>query len=387
MTHILARFALLSGNFITGIVVLAPAGMLPQLAEGLGVSIRGAGLLMTWGAVCLCIASPIVSWLTTRFDRRLLATTVLGVAAICNFASAFAESYAMVLALRLVAVALIAIYTPLAASTVSLIVPENTRASAIAFIFLGWSLSIALGLPIITFLANQFGWRETYAAVGIAASVAALLNFVALPGRLRGFPLSLQSFAYIAGNRRLVLILLITLLSTSGLFQITIYMGPLLSKLADAGAGTVGPFFLLLGIAGLVGNSAATAAVTRLGTANTLAAALLVLVLGAAFWSFGAGWLIAMGIGVFLVGMGLPSSNTMQQARLISEAPNLANATVALNTSVIYVGQAIGSASGGLLYERELYHAGGYVSVAFFVLTFLVFLLTERIPKPSARTS
>ncbi len=87
-------------------------------------------------------------------------------------------------------------------------------------------------MPIITLLANQFGWRETYAAIGIAAAITALLNFVALPGKLRGYPLSLQSFAFIAGNRTLVLILLITLLSTSGLFQITIYLGPLLLKLA-----------------------------------------------------------------------------------------------------------------------------------------------------------
>jgi DHA1 family inner membrane transport protein len=378
MTHFLARFALLSGNFTTGTVVLAPAGMLPQLAEGLGVSIGGAGLLVTWGAVVLCIASPVVSWLTTRLDRRLLATAVLGVAAICSFATSLAESYAVVLALRLVTAALIAIYTPLAASTVSLIVPENARSGAVAFIFLGWTLSLAVGLPIITAIASQLGWRETYAAIGIVAAVSALLNFSALPGRLYGFPLSLKSFADIASDRRLVLILLLTLLSTSGLFQITIYMGPLLSKLAGAGAGTIGTFFLLLGIAALVGNSAATAAVVRIGATKTFAAALLSLTFGAAFWSLGAGWLVAMGIGAFFVGAGLPSSNTMQQARLIAQAPDLASATVALNTSLIYVGQAIGSASGGLLYEQGLYHAGGYVSVGLFLVTFVVFLLAVR---------
>jgi predicted MFS family arabinose efflux permease len=384
MTHLLARFALLSGNFITGLSVLAPAGMLPQLAEGLGVSIRGAGLLVTWGAVVLCFASPIVSWLTTRLDRRLLATAVLTVAALCSFASAFADSYAVVLALRLAMMTLIAIYTPLAASTISLIVPEHGRSSAIAFIFLGWSLSIAVGLPIITFLANQFGWRETYAAIGMVAAAAALLNCVALPGRLRGFPLSLQSFVSIVRNRRLIFILLITLLSTSGLFQITIYMGPLLMKLAGAGAPTIGSFFLLLGAAGFLGNVIATAIVSRIGTSRTLACALLVLALGSTFWSLGAGFLIVMGIGVFLVGMGLPSSNSMQQARLVAEAPDLAGATVALNTSLIYVGQAIGSATGGLLYSHELYRAGGFVSMTFFALAFVAFLLTEFSRKPEA---
>jgi predicted MFS family arabinose efflux permease len=377
MSHLPSRLALLCGNFITGLSVLAPSGMLPQLAEGLGVSISGAGFLVTWGAVVLCFASPIVSWLTARFDLRLLLTVVLAVAAICNGLSALAENYSVVLGLRLAMVTMIAIYTPLAASTVSMIVPEKARAGAVAFIFLGWSLSIAVGLPIITFLATQFGWRECYAAIGLAAAVAGILNFTALPGGLRGYPLSLRSFRFIAGNRRLVLILLLTLLSTCGIFQITIYMAPLLSKLAGAGAGTAGAFFLLLGIAGLVGNAAASAVVARIGIARTLAVALSALILGAAFWSIGTGWLVAMGIGVFLVGVGLPSSNTMQQARLIAQAPHLASATVALNTSSIYVGQAIGSASGGFLYDHALYHAGGYLSVGLFVLAMAVFLMSE----------
>lgn len=379
MSHFAPRLALLCGNFVTGLCVLAPSAMLPELSDGLGVSISGAGYLMTWGAVVLCFASPIVSWLTTRFDRRLLLTTVLAVAAACNVASVFADSYAAVLALRLAMVGLIAIYTPLAASTVSLIVPENARAGTVAFIFLGWTLSIAVGLPIVTALASQFGWRESFAAVGLAAAAAALLNVVALPAGLRGPPLSLQSFVFIARSRQLVLILLLTLFSTSGIFLITVYLGPLLAKLAGAGPGPIGTFFLMMGMAALAGNSATTAAVARLGISRTLAAALLSLAFGAAFWALGAGSLVLMGVGVLLVGIGLPSSNTMQQARLIAQAPSLASATVALNTSLIYVGQAIGSASGGFLYDRGWYHASGYVAVAFFALAFGVFAASGQV--------
>ncbi len=74
------RFApttLMLGNFVTGISVMAPAGMLGQLAEGLDVTIREAGLLVTFGAVVLCIGSPLTAWLTSRFDRRLLLASTL----------------------------------------------------------------------------------------------------------------------------------------------------------------------------------------------------------------------------------------------------------------------------------------------------------------------
>jgi predicted MFS family arabinose efflux permease len=383
MTHFLARFALLSGNLITGLAVLAPAGMLPELSSGLGVSIREAGFLVTYGAVVLCIASPLVSWLTTRIGRRMLMTGTMVAIAAGHAATAFSDSYAAVLILRLIMMTVVALYTPQAASTISLIVPERERASAISFVFLGWSLAIAVGLPFVTLLANQFGWRETYATIAALAAASALLNVVALPNGLRGHPLSIGSFSTIARSTTLKLMLLFTFLLMVGLFLITIYLIPNLMKLTGAGAAVGGSYFLLFGGAGVVGNTIASGVVSRIGVSRTLQYSMLTVILGAAFWAFGAGSLTAMGIGLLMVGIGLTSVNSMQQARLVAEAPELASATVALNTSVLYVGQAIGSGIGGLLYAQGLYAASGFVALAFFLLAFTTFWLTER--KTAAR--
>lgn len=377
MNHLLSRFALMSGNFITGISVLAPAGMLHELSDGLGVTIHDAGLLVTYGAVILCFGSPVLSWLTTRVGRRLLLTGTLVIVAIAHLASAFADSYLAVLLLRITMLVVVAIYTPQAASTIALIVPEKIRPSALAFVFLGWSMAIAVGLPIVTLLATQFGWRETYLAIGAAASVAALLNMIALPRGLRGYPLSLQSFTEIARNKTLLLILLITLFQMSGQFSITIYMGPVLQRLAGAGPTAAGTFFSILGIAGFIGNIAATNIVGRLGVPRTLTIFMMSMVCGSLFWALGGGVLAAMAVGVFFLGLGVTSANSMQQARLIEAAPALASATVALNTSFLYFGQALGSASAGILFEHGQYRAIGFVAAAFFVLAFVTFLVTE----------
>ena len=105
------------GNIVTGCSVLAPAGMLSELSEGLGVSIRTAGLLITFGAIVLCIGSPVTAWLTSRIERRTLLTSTLAVLALTNAASAFAPDYASLLAIRLVMLAVGVIYTPQAAGT------------------------------------------------------------------------------------------------------------------------------------------------------------------------------------------------------------------------------------------------------------------------------
>jgi predicted MFS family arabinose efflux permease len=67
----------------------------------------------------------------------------------------------------------------------------------------------------------------------------------------------------------------------------------------------------------------------------------------------------------------------MQQVRLIGAAPPLASASVSLNTSVLYVGQAVGSAIGGVLYGRDLLHATGYVAVAFIALALMTVIVTR----------
>src|SRR5690606_37843748 len=84
MSRSFAPTTLMLGNFATGVSIIGPTGMLPELARGLDVSIREASLLITFGAVMLCIGSPVMAWLTSRFDRRVLLTFTVLVLAVAN---------------------------------------------------------------------------------------------------------------------------------------------------------------------------------------------------------------------------------------------------------------------------------------------------------------
>jgi predicted MFS family arabinose efflux permease len=367
MKSVLARFFLMLGNIVIGLTVLGPAGMLRELASGLHVAIHDAGLLVTWGAVVLCIGSPVMAWLTTRVDRRLLLVGTLIVVAVAQGASALASNYDVVLALRLAMLAIAAIYTPQAAATVALIVPEAQRPRAIAYVFLGWSLAVAGGLPLTTFLATHFGWRAGFVVLGAASAVIAALVFVTLPHGLAGKPLSLSSFATIARNKRLMTILIVTMLQISGQLTVFVYLAPLLRRLVAADNLTVEGFFALFGVAALVGNVVATAIVTALGTEVTLAVFLTLSTVGLAIWTMGASMFAAAGVAIFFWGLGFAAINSMQQARLAETAPDLTSASIALNTSLVYVGQAIGSGIGGMLFARGAFPAMGYVGIAFMI--------------------
>ena len=378
MSTPLAKFALMFGNFVIGLAILAPAGMLSELAQGLAVNIRDAGLLVTFGAVVLCFGSPLVTWAASAIERRTLLSATIALVAVGQAASAFAPDYGTLLTVRLVMVAVAAIYTPQAASTVALIVPVKERPGAIAFVFLGWSLALAAGLPLVTFLAAHFGWRVAYGALAGLSGLSCLLLVLGLPARLAAAAVSLRSWGAIVRNGSIVLLLLITTLMTSALFLVYTYLGPLLQKLVEAGPRTIGTFFALFGVAGFVGNVIATRVVTRLGAFTTSAIFILSMCLGALVWSLGVGAVAAMAVGIVLQGFGFAAANSMQQARLVAAGPELSSATVALNTSSIYVGQALGSALGGFLFEHEHLMAVGYATAAFFGAALVVLALTRR---------
>jgi predicted MFS family arabinose efflux permease len=167
------------------------------------------------------------------------------------------------------------------------------------------------------------------------------------------------------------------MLQMSGQFVVFTFMGPLLKKLTDAGPDAIGMVFGTYGVCGFLGVVIATRIVDTWGPYRTSLLFTCLLFAGITGWALGAGTLVLMVGAVAIWGLGFASTNSMQQVRLVAAAPQLASATVALNTSVLYIGQAIGSAIGGLLFARELLHPLGFVAAGFVVLALILVILSR----------
>jgi len=380
----LAPTALMFGNLVTGCSVLAPAGMLIELSSDLGVSVHAAGLLITFGAVMLCFGSPLTAWLTSRIERRALLTATLLVFAVGNAASALAPDYATLLIIRLIVLGIGALYTPQAAGTAALIVAPEKRGGAIAYVFLGWSLAAAVGLPAITFMTSHYGWRVAYGSIGVIAALGFLLLAWRLPAGLVGARVDLKTWTDVGRNGAIVALLVITTLTMSGQFAVFTFMGPLLAKLTHVGADAVGAVFAIYGVCGFIGIAIASRFVDAWGPYRTSIVSISLVLAGIAGWAVSAGNYPLMACSVVVWGLGFASTNSMQQVRLVAAAPALASASVSLNTSVLYVGQAIGSAIGGLLYARELLYGIGYAGAAFVALALVMVISSRGIGKPPA---
>jgi MFS transporter, DHA1 family, inner membrane transport protein len=160
-----------------------------------------------------------------------------------------------------------------------------------------------------------------------------------------------------------LLLLLVTVLQIGGQFVIFTFIGPLLSQLTHAGPDAISIAFALYGIAGFLGNLAATQAVGRFGTFRTSLLSTGSVAFGIAIWAASAGLYLLMAVGIFIWCLGFAAMNSMQQARLVAATPSQAGSAVALNTSALYIGQALGSALGSALFVHGHYLPMGYVAV------------------------
>jgi predicted MFS family arabinose efflux permease len=80
-----------------------------------------------------------------------------------------------------------------------------------------------------------------------------------------------------------------------------------------------------------------------------------------------------------LWGLGTFSSNSLQQSRLIALAPALAGASVALNTSTIYLGPAVGAATGGFLINHDVITLIPWAGAAFLIVAIAATLIAPRL--------
>jgi MFS transporter, DHA1 family, inner membrane transport protein len=380
----LSLWMLMLGNFIIGTGVLLPAGLLNDFTADFGISASRAGLLLFVGGLVVGIGAPLLAALTSRIERRPLLVAALCLYAAGHAAAALAPSFEFQIILRAVTVIGAAVFTPQAASTVGLLVPPDKRAGAIAFIFIGWSAASVAGIPLGALLSHAFGWRAVYGLMAGLSLVAAVCVWISLKPRLFVTPLSFVAWKETLSSPLLWLVFVVTLLSMSAQFSMFGYIAKILKDGFAASPQMISIMFAVVGLAGVTGNMIASRVVARLGIDRVIAVALLSLCVGflgfAVFW----GHIIPAMLAAVFWGLGSFSSNSLQQSRLVALAPHLAAATVALNTSVVYLGQSIGSVAGGRMIDSGEMTATPVVALGFMLGALAISLLAERITRRKA---
>jgi MFS transporter, DHA1 family, inner membrane transport protein len=335
----LGIFALVTSEFVV-------AGLMPQIASGLDVSIPQVGYLITAFAVAMAVGGPVLTVLVMRWPPKTALMLLFAMFLAGNVLAATAANYAVMVVARLVTgTASQAFFGAAVSICVALVRPE-VRGRAIALVMNGLMLGTLLGLPLATFVGEAYGWRAAFWAISVLTVVAALctVGWVPALARIAGGPLRQELGVF--RRPRLWLVLATSLTVIGATFAAFSFINPILTVVSGFDAGAVPMLLVAYGAATVVGNTI----VGRLADRHALAVLLCGLVLnlvfltGFALFAHVGAAAVACMLGIGLVGV---TMNPAMGVR-VQRAGNIGPLVNTIHGSFITGGIIVSSAVGGL---------------------------------------
>lgn len=345
--------------FAQGTSELMLAGLLPELAADLSVTIPQAGLLISGFALGMLVGAPTLAILTLRWPRKRAMLAFLAIFMLAHIAGALTSDYALLFTARFISAFVYAGFWAVGGSTAMALVPADQRGRAMSVVAGGLTVATVIGLPAGTWIGHFLGWRGAFWAVAALAALAIIAVLIKMPPqrpdqipRVRG---ELRGLA----SPRLWLSYAMTAISTAALLGTFSFLGAMLINVTGIDAGWVPAVLLTYGVGALIGMAiGGRAADTRpvgvlaVGFTGLLATSILI--------ALTAKHPAAVVIAVLLLGLTGFGTNPALNSRVFGIAPAAPTLAVAGNTSAFNIGISIGPWLGGLALTAGL----GYPSIA-----------------------
>jgi predicted MFS family arabinose efflux permease len=370
--------ALLLGNFVIGTGAMMIAGMLNQLSAEFKLPPPQVAQLLSVFAIVCGIGAPLLAIGLATKGRRAVLTGSLLVYAVCHALAVITQSFTVLLIVRAFTAIGAAIFTPQAAATVSLLTAPEQRGKAVGLIFLGWGLASVVGLPLGSYLAATYHWHAAMGLVAALSVVAAAAAWLTVPDGLYGQPISLVSFKALLRNRAVMQVVGVTILSACGLFSMFAYLAPLMRDVVGASSTQIPLLFACYGFAGLVGSVWVTRYIDSHGAPKIVALCLSMTTAMLLLWPLASLHLALAFVISFFWGLPGFAVNGTHQARVIAVAGVMAPVAVALNSSAIYLGQAIGTFAGGVYYSLAPHVYLPWMAAGFVALSLVLSQRTKQ---------
>lgn len=375
-------YVLAAGVFLMGTTEFIVAGILPEIAEGIGVGVADAGLTITVFAIGMIVGTPLMAIATLRLQRRLVLACSLVVFAIGHVVVALTSSFALILGMRFVTALATGAFWAVAAVVAAKAAGPGQSSRALGIVLGGGMLANVVGVPLGAFAGQVVGWRGPFWALAALALIAVPAILKQVPADPGDTPVASVK-AELTGLRdvRIWLVLGSAAIVCGSSLAAYGYISPLLTENTGMAASAVPLVLLAYGVGALFGSTLGG----RIGTHSpygvlfTSATATFVVLAGLALLSY---LPVATVVLVFLLGLFGMSTNPILIGKAVGyadEAPTLASA---LSTSAFNVGTAAGSWIAGFALESALGATGpvvvGAAVAALYFLPLSALLVKDR---------
>ena len=383
----IALFALTLSAFAIGTTEFVIVGLVPTIAQDLGVSLPSAGLLVSLYAAGVAVGAPVLTALTGRFNRKwvLLGLMMLFIAG--NLLAWQAPGYGSLITARILTGLAHGVFFSIGSTIATSLVAKDKEASAIAIMFTGLTVALVTGVPLGTWIGQTFGWRATFLVVSALGLLALIGSALLIPGNLkRSAPATLGQQLKVLTHPRLLLVYAITILGYGGTFTAFTFLAPILEQTTGFAPSMVSLIMLVYGASVAIGNLYGGRLADRLGPIPALTlifaglvAILLVLSVSAVHPIAAVLTILVWGAFAFGNVPGLQVYVVKLAERYVPEAVDVASG---LNIAAFNIGIALGSVVGGQVVTHlaltDTAWIGAIIVLAALVLTRLSGRLDQR---------
>ncbi|MFH4935512.1 MFS transporter [Staphylococcus cohnii] len=348
MKYPIAIWMLAIGAFAIGMTEFVIMGLLPNIARDFDVSVSQAGQLITGYALGVAIGGPIIVMLTIKWNRKYLLLALMAIFIVGNFAASFSPNYGFMMTSRIITSlahgSFFGIGSILAASMVK---PEK-RASAMALMFMGLSMSNILGVPFGTLIGQNFGWPMTFIIISIIGALALIGIIIFVPMKKETVKSSVLNELKILKEKRLWLTLAVTLFGFSSVFAYFTYISTVLIDVSHVQENLISYLLIIFGVGVTLGNVVGgKLADWNLNKALKMIFSVFILYFILLYFVQMNGLLMVAGIFFFgLIGFSMSPSLQYKSTLISQDAPTLAST---LNQSAFNLGNALGAFIGGVV--------------------------------------
>jgi DHA1 family inner membrane transport protein len=352
-----ALLSLAIGSFGIGMGEFVVMGLLPQISADLlpgltasdpEAAIAQTGWLISLYALGVVIGAPTIAAFVAKYPRHRVMLVLAAALTVFNVLTVIAPTFELVAVSRLLAGLPHGAFFGIGALVASDVLGPGTRAKGAAFVLTGLTIANVVGVPLGTFLGQQFGWRIAFTIVtGIFALTAIMIAlFVPAhagdPGRtmraeLGAFRIPQVWFAIGMGAT-----------GFGGLFAAYSYIAPVVTDVAGSPEWVVPIVLVVMGLGMTVGNLVG-GHLADIDLKRTLLGGFVVFIVVEALLALTAQWIVPLAVCVFAVGAVTSALAPTVQSRLMSVAGDNQSIAAALNHSALNIGNALGAFLGGVV--------------------------------------
>ncbi|WP_225035781.1 MFS transporter [Winogradskyella sp. SM1960] len=343
-----ALLSLAIGGFGIGLTEFVIMGILPNVANSLAISIPEAGHFISAYAFGVVVGAPLLTSFSYKFSPNRMLLLLMVWFTVFNTLSAFSTNYNMLLVMRFLSGLPHGAFFGVGAVIAGKLAKKGKSAQAIATMFSGLTIANVIGVPIGTYLGNQYHWSASFIMVGVVGVVTLASIFYWMPKFNKEEKSSSETEQKGLKNPELWGLIALTTIGTGGFFAWYSYIAPLLMEVAHFSESVVSYAMIIAGIGMFIGNFLGAKMAEIFTPLRSVLISLLTMTVVLTVNSFIASNGVLALILTCLIGLIAFSISTPIQMAIINSSKGAEMLGSSMNQSAFNMGNAMGAYLAGL---------------------------------------